>query len=228
MTDTDLDNQTSYWDAVSATKRFTHPLHTGWTDPLGRDAAVLDYGCGYGRTMADLARLGFTDLTGVDSSPGMIEQAREQHPTMRFAVLDAPPALPFPDTTFDLVVLFAVLTCIPGDEAQQRLIGELTRVLKPGGTLYISDLLLGEDPRSIERYERFAATHGSRSGASTSTVPYGVFETSDGAVCRHHHTDHFPHLLAGLDIQDTSRIPVATMNGNEAAGIQVLARKGGC
>ncbi|MEY9929225.1 SAM-dependent methyltransferase [Catenulispora sp. GP43] len=223
MTDTDLDNQTSYWDAVSATKRFTHPLHTEWTDALGRDAAVLDYGCGYGRTMAELAQLGFTDLTGVDSSAGMIEQAREHHPTMRFAVLDAPPALPFADASFDLVVLFAVLTCIPGDEAQERLIGELTRVLRPGGLLYISDLLLGEDPRSIERYERFAATHGT--GTGTATATYGVFETSDGAVCRHHRAEHFPHLLAGLDIQDTRRIPVATMNGNEAAGIQVLARK---
>lgn len=215
MTNTDLDNQTSYWDAVSATKRFTHPLHTEWTDALARDAAVLDYGCGYGRTMAELARLGFTDLTGVDSSAGMIEQAREQQPAMRFEVLDAPPALPFADASYDLVVLFAVLTCIPGDDAQRRLIGELERVLKPGGTLYVSDLLLGEDPRSVERYERFAATHGT----------YGIFETSDGAVCRHHHADRFPHLLAGLDVQDTRRIPVATMNGNEAAGIQVLARK---
>jgi hypothetical protein len=75
--------------------------------------------------------------------------------------------------------------------------------------------VLGDDVRSVERYERFAATHGT----------YGIFETSDGAVCRHHHPDHFPDLLAGLDIEDSRRITVATMNGNEAAGIQVLARK---
>jgi len=214
---TDLDNQTSYWDAVAATKRFTHPLHTAWTDTLARDIAVLDYGCGYGRTMADLAAQGFTDLTGVDSSAGMIDQAREQQPAMRFAVLDAPPALPFPDAGFDLVVLFAVLTCIPGDAAQRRLIGELERVLKPGGLLYVSDLVLGDDTRSVERYERFAPTHGT----------YGIFETSDGAVCRHHHPDHFAELLTGLTIEDSRRISVATLSMNEAAGIQVLGRKAG-
>lgn len=41
---TGLDNQTSYyWDAIAATKRFTHPLHSAWLEPAGRDAAVLDY-----------------------------------------------------------------------------------------------------------------------------------------------------------------------------------------
>lgn len=212
---TDLDNQTSYWDAAAATKRFTHPLHTAWTDALSRNAAVLDYGCGYGRTMAELARAGFGDFTGVDSSAGMIEKAREQQPAMRFAVLDDPPALPFADASFDLAVLFAVLTCIPGDEAQRRLIAELERVLKPGGLLYVSDLLLGDDPRSVERYERFAGAHGT----------YGIFETSDGAVVRHHPAEHFTALLSGFEVQDTRQITVATMNGNEAAGIQVLARK---
>lgn len=212
---TDLDNQTSYWDAAATTKRFTHPLHTAWTDAISRDAAVLDYGCGYGRTVAELAHLGFTDLTGVDSSAAMIEQAHERQPALRFAVLDTPPTLPFADASFDLAVLFAVLTCIPGDEAQQRLIAELRRVLKPGGLLYVSDLLLGEDPRNIERYERFAAAHAA----------YGIFETSDGAIVRHHPPEHFTALLSDFEVQDSRRIGVATMNGNEAAGIQVLARK---
>ncbi|MEV0090930.1 class I SAM-dependent methyltransferase [Streptomyces sp. NPDC050738] len=207
----------AYWDAAATTKTFTHPLHLPWLDGVDRDAAVLDYGCGYGRTLATLHEEGFGNLTGADISPRMIAEARRRQPASTFAVLDAPPALDAADGSFDLVLLLAVLTCVPGDEAQHGLVREVHRVLKPGGLLYISDLLLQEDARNRERYARFAGRHGSA---------YGVFETSDGAVCRHHPADHFTSLLAGFTVTGTRRPTVATMNGHaSAAGIQFLARK---
>ncbi|MER7179735.1 class I SAM-dependent methyltransferase [Streptomyces hyaluromycini] len=211
----DPDSQTVYWDAVATTKTFTHPLHMPWLDGVDRHAALLDYGCGYGRTMHALEQQGFTDLSGVDTSPGMISRARTLHPTMRFAVLDAPPVPALPDAGIDVVLLFAVLTCVPGDDAQRRLVGELSRVLRPGGMLYLSDLLLQDDARNRDRYARFAERHGT----------YGVFETGDGAVCRHHPSDWFASLLADFEIAGTRRITVATMNGHESQGIQILARK---
>ncbi|MFE0173569.1 class I SAM-dependent methyltransferase [Streptomyces sp. NPDC059002] len=211
----DLDSQTAYWDAVAASKTFTHPLHPPWLDAVRRDAAVLDYGCGYGRTMEALAERGFGDLSGVDTSPGMVSRARALHPAMRFAVLDAPPVLNRPDASVDLVVLFAVLTCVPRDAAQRALIGELERVLRPGGVLYVSDLLLQDDERNRGRYARFAERYGE----------YGVFETSDGAVCRHHTEERLRSLLDGFDAVESRRIAVSTMNGNGATGAQLLARK---
>ncbi|QEU95997.1 class I SAM-dependent methyltransferase [Streptomyces kanamyceticus] len=211
----DLDSQTPYWDAAAPTKTFTHPLHAPWLADVPRDAAVLDYGCGYGRTMAALAQLGFGDLSGVDTSPAMLSRARDLHPSMRFAVLDAPPALDRPDASVDVVVLFAVLTCVPRDAAQHGLIAELRRVLRPGGLLCVSDLLLQDDARNRERYDRFAERYGA----------YGVFETSDGAVCRHHTEHRLRSLLDGFDVVDDRRITVSTMNGHEAAGTQFLARR---
>ncbi|MGW7205571.1 class I SAM-dependent methyltransferase [Streptomyces sp. NPDC054837] len=211
----ELDSQVPYWDAAAATKTFTHPLHLPWLDVLGRQAAILDYGCGYGRAMAELERHGFDNLTGVDTSPGMLDRARDLHPGMRFALLDTPPLMPCPDAAFDAVLLFAVLTCIPVDEAQDRLIAELHRVLAPGGLLFISDLLLQDDERNRDRYSRHAAQYGS----------YGVFETSDGAVCRHHSRERLGALLAGFETVDTRVIPVRTMNGHTSKGIQMLARK---
>jgi SAM-dependent methyltransferase len=61
--------------------------------------------------------------------------------------------LPFCDRSFDAVVLFTVLTCIPFDEDQIALLAEIRRTLRPGGLLYISDLLLNSDERNIERYK---------------------------------------------------------------------------
>ncbi|MEU6068884.1 MULTISPECIES: class I SAM-dependent methyltransferase [Streptomyces] len=211
----DLDSQVPYWDAASATKTFTHPLHLPWLDGVDRHAAILDYGCGYGRTMGELAEHGFGNLTGVDIAPEMINRARRLHPTMRFAALDEPPVSPYPDAGFDAVLLFAVLTCVPGDEAQHRLIAELNRILKSGGILYISDLLLQDDERNRSRYRRHAEHYGR----------HGVFETGDGAVCRHHSREWLSTLLAGFETTDTRSITVSTMNGHTSTGIQILARK---
>ncbi|WP_329241887.1 class I SAM-dependent methyltransferase [Streptomyces sp. NBC_01478] len=207
-----------YWDAVAATKTFTHPLHLPWLDGINRQAAILDYGCGYGRVMNELEQHGFGNLTGVDTSPAMIERAQLLHPALHFATLDTPPALPSPDAAFDAVLLFAVLTCIPADEAQRRLITELNRLLKPGGFLYVSDLLLQDDDRNRRRYDRYSA-QPDNSGR------YGVFETDDGAVCRHHSRDWLTTLLGGFEAVGTRTITVPTMNGHEATGIQILARK---
>ncbi|MFF3989413.1 class I SAM-dependent methyltransferase [Streptomyces sp. NPDC001797] len=210
-----FDSQVPYWDAAAATKTFTHPLHLPWFDGLGRHAAILDYGCGYGRVMEELAQHGFDGLTGADISPEMIKRARRLHPTMRFAALEAPPHAPYPDAGFDAVLLFAVLTCVPGDEAQRRLIAELNRILKPGGILCISDLLLQDDERNRGRYRRCAHRYGT----------YGVFKTGDGAICRHHSREWLTTLLAGFEPLATRTITVATMNGHEATAIQILTRK---
>ncbi|MFI6878837.1 class I SAM-dependent methyltransferase [Streptomyces sp. NPDC050400] len=217
----DLDSQVPYWDGVAATKTFTHPLHLPWLDgsagtgAAGEHAAVLDYGCGYGRAMEELARHGFDRLTGVDTSPGMIDRARTLHPALRFATLDAPPRSPFPDAEFDVVLLLAVLTCVPGDAAQRRLIAEVHRVLRPGGLLYLSDLPLQDDERNRTRYRAEAERFGT----------YGVFETSDGAVCRHHSRAWLDTLLTGFDTVASRTVPLLTMNGGQATGLQVLARK---
>ncbi|MDO0934213.1 hypothetical protein QQY66_21890 [Streptomyces sp. DG2A-72] len=54
----------------------------------------------------------------------MISQAHTLHATMHFAVLDAPSMLAHPDASLDVVLLFAVLTCIPGDDIHSD--GQLT------------------------------------------------------------------------------------------------------
>ncbi|GGN72504.1 hypothetical protein GCM10010112_40900 [Actinoplanes lobatus] len=191
----------TYWDTVGATKTFTHPLHHPWLAGIDPAARILDYGCGYGRTMAELVTLGFPDVSGVDVSPAVIARGRREHPDLDLGVIASPPTVDRPASGADVVVLFAVLTCVPEDEAQTALAAEVTRLLAPGGLLYVSDLLL-------------------RPGRPA------VFTTSDGAVCRHHERDHLLRLFAGFDLVAERHLDVTTMNGNPASGIQLLLRRG--
>lgn len=212
----ELGSQIAYWDTVGASKTFTHPVDFTWLAEVSRDARILDYGCGYGRVMAELSEHGFSDLSGVDLSPALIARGRTSSPDLHFAVLESPPTLAHPSASFDVIVLFAVLTCIPEDDDQRRLVAELTRVLAPGGLLYISDMYVQDDERNRARYAAHAQEFG---------TPYGVFATDDGAVCRHHDSGHLHALLPGFDVVQEHRIDIVTMNGHRSQGVQLLARK---
>jgi SAM-dependent methyltransferase len=210
-----MDDQRDYWDRVAAEKSFTHPLNHQWLDrwvrPPGR---ILDYGCAYGRTLDQLGRRGFENTLGVDFSAAMIERGRRAHPGLDLRVIDK---LPIAEQTasFDAVLLLAVLTCIPANDDQVRLVGELSRLLRPGGVLYISDMPLQSDTRNLARYAAGEARFGIA----------GVFETDDGAVVRHHPPQHFDVLLAGFERLATESIQLTTMNGRAAEGLQILARR---
>ncbi|MER7541180.1 class I SAM-dependent methyltransferase [Streptomyces sp. NPDC097704] len=212
----DLGSQISYWDSVGATKTFTHPVNPSWLAGVSLDARALDYGCGYGRVMAELSERGFRDVSGVDLSPALIERGRQLRPDLRFAVLESPPSLPDASESFDVVLLFAVLTCIPDGNAQRELVKELGRVMAPGGLLYVSDMLLQDDERNRSRYAAYAGQFG---------TPYGVFATDDGAVCRHHEIAELRALLSDFDLVGECPIEVATMNGHRSQAVQLLARK---
>ncbi|MGW0413561.1 class I SAM-dependent methyltransferase [Streptomyces collinus] len=212
----DLGSQIAYWDGVGATKTFTHPVNLSWLAEVGPDARVLDYGCGYGRVMAELSEHGFRDVSGVDLSPALIERGQQLRPDLRFAVLESPPYLTHASGSFDVVLLFAVLTCVPDGDAQGALVEELNRVLAPGGLLYVSDLLLQNDERNHSRYAACTRQFG---------TPYGVFATDDGAVCRHHDIAELHALLSDFDLVEERRIEVATMNGHRSQAVQLLARK---
>ncbi|MFF5143174.1 class I SAM-dependent methyltransferase [Streptomyces sp. NPDC013157] len=212
----DLGNQSAYWDGAGATKTFTHPVNLTWLTEVNRTARILDYGCGYGRVTAELSEHGFSDVSGADPSPTLIARARRLRPDLRFTVLSSPPELPSEPETFDVVLLFAVLTCIPDDDTQQALFTELNRLLTPGGLLYVSDMVLQDDERNRNRY----ATHANRFN-----TPYGVFTTDDGAVCRHHDISELHTLLSDFDLVDERPIKITTMNGHQSQAVQILARK---
>ena len=88
---------------------------------------ILDAGCGTGQLTGEIARTG-AEVTGIDKSPAMIAQARENAPGILFKVRDLC-ALEFA-AEFDAVFSNAVLHWVTrADEA----VAGITRALKPGG-----------------------------------------------------------------------------------------------
>lgn len=211
-------NPSRYWDAVANQKNFTHPLNWDWLKQIASFRShFLDLGCGYGRTVYELTQAGYPQVLGLDSSIGMIERGRKEFGLSQL-IYHAEPELPFADESMDVIVLFAVLTCIPDSNEQEELIGEINRILRPGGVLYISDLLLNEDERNLTRYQKFA----------DQGYVYGAFDLPEGISCRHHTEDYLrTDLLMGWEELEVSHFQVTTMNGNSSNAIQLLVRKEG-
>jgi SAM-dependent methyltransferase len=208
-------SQISYWNRVAHEKRFSHPLRLEWLERYSnQQARILDYGCGYGRTLAELSQAGFQNLAGVDFSAAMLARARAAVPCLGLVRNDGH-SLPFNDDCFDAALLFAVLTCIPDGDKQRSLLAETERVLRPGGLLYISDVLVNNDERNRERYKRDAEKYKC----------YGVFELPEGVVVRHHRKEWIAEITGSFQQLEYEPFNVTTMNGNASAAFQYLGRK---
>jgi trans-aconitate methyltransferase len=88
---------------------------------------TLDLGCGTGHLTASIAERG-AEVIGLDASPSMVAQARQNYPKLKFVLADARD-FRF-DTPFDAVFSNAALHWVPEAE---RVIESVARALKPGG-----------------------------------------------------------------------------------------------
>lgn len=129
---------------------------------LVANARLLEVGCGTGafwRENLDRIPSGW-DVTLTDFSPGMLDSARaslsgSEHP-FQFTQADAQD-LPFPDRAFDAVIANHMLYHVPD---RPRALGEIARVLTPGGRLYAAT----NGPKHLVEIE--AALSGSDNDAS--------------------------------------------------------------
>ena len=96
---------------------------------------VLDAGCGGGAHAEELLRRG-ADVVGLDTSASLLDIARRRlGADVELHHGDLAEPLPFEDGSFDLVLASLVLHYL---EHWEPTLGELARVLRPGGRIVVS------------------------------------------------------------------------------------------
>ncbi len=116
--------------------------HKRWEIDLGwfKDKVCLDAGCGGGRYLIALSRLGVKKVCGIDISEDALAAAKNRVYTrglgVRVEIKQASVLeIPYPDATFDYVVSSGVIHHTPDPK---KAFSELVRVLKPDGKLFLS------------------------------------------------------------------------------------------
>ena len=135
------------YDAMN--RLMTAGLDRAWRRETAREVAVpgeplLDACCGTGDLAVAAARAG-GDVTGLDFSERMLERARRKAPALEWVRGDLL-ALPFADAEFDAATVgFGVRNV----EDLDRALGELRRVLRPGGRLGILEITRPRGPLAL-------------------------------------------------------------------------------
>ena len=113
---------------------------------------LLEVGCGVGRGLALLVA-NSDRYTAIDKNKKLIEQLKQQNPTLNFIEQHIPPFGGIEDNSFDYVVSFQVIEHITDDHT---FVKEIHRVLKPGGEAIITTpnikLSLTRNPWHVREY----------------------------------------------------------------------------
>lgn len=159
-------NQAEHYSKIKniSTRYLAYRDLQSWLDLInGKEA--LDYGCGIGYSIDFLLNKGFK-VTGVDINPGMVEQAKKEHPKVDI-YLTKKQKLPFPDKSFDLVFSSLVLFELKNKTDIYKYIIEARRILRDNGYFIAitgSSYMHNYEYKSIYRTSNFPENCNATSG----------------------------------------------------------------
>jgi SAM-dependent methyltransferase len=109
-----------------------YETHVG---PIGSCCGVLDFGCGWGRTIRFFLKdVEPEKLLGVDHNAQAIRICRETNRWCKFTLIEPDPPTPLTPESFGLIYLYSVFSHLP-EEMHWMLLKEFHRLLVPGGML---------------------------------------------------------------------------------------------
>jgi len=138
-----------YWESVYNRQDFLGVCYRrrmcqalSWLDNsnLSENSKILDVGCGAGMMAKEVANKRY-EILGMDYSYNMVKKAKaicnvNTKFDINFLQGDIE-SLPFKDSVFDTVLCLGVITYL---KSEQKALHEMSRILKPGGTMILSIL----------------------------------------------------------------------------------------
>ncbi|XP_064633698.1 methyltransferase-like protein 27 [Lineus longissimus] len=107
---------------------------------LKKDVRIMDIACGTGRLGEELAKIGFTNLDGLDGSQEMLEKAKERNIYNRLmtVLFGAEPVRGIEDDTYGVCI---AIGCFTVGHLESDCMQEIIRMTQPGGhvVMQISD-----------------------------------------------------------------------------------------
>lgn len=215
----------SYWDAAASGNNaiFSEQIYfkdrfnlSRFQDLVTPSARILDFGCGYGRILKILDEAGFENAIGIDISRQMLARAQRENPMLQTQHYDGE-HIPFVEREFDAVICSTVLNTVPDDVQLRQIFNEFSRVLKPGGILYLYEFLCAPFARDVARFEDFHTQHPQ--------TPYGLFQHPSGAIMRHFPKEVMQDFLEPrFEIIHFDQFEFPTMNDNPALQAEWVAK----
>jgi len=186
---------------------------------------VLDLGCGNGRFSTLVAA---EDYVGADISQELIRQAQAAHPDKRFVLVE-PLNLPFEDALFDKVFCLAVIHHVPSENLRLRFLGEIRRILKPGGELILTAWYLLHKPNVRAALVKTAVARLVGLGDLDPGDSFIPFKDPGGVVLadRYVHAFSLRELEALVEAAGFEMLSAGLVRRGRNRNIQIIARQPG-
>lgn len=167
----------TFADQFSQTRQRLQPGVKQVLQTIGTGGRILDLGCGNGELGRELARRGFRGhYVGLDSGADLLSVAQENIPEeLHASLLEADLASPdwdktLPVASFDLIMAFAVLHHLPGEELRRQALDKVGALLVSEGRFVHSEWQFLNSPRLKARIQPWE-----KIGLSTTEVDAGDY-----------------------------------------------------